>query len=95
MIRGRDLRTAYGQRSQLSTIVHATDACISHQWSAGITYHGAHGVEVAVIASSNARTYSSKRARSATSAALHFHSSPNLSSRARNPSLSVAWRNWY
>ena len=49
-----------------------------------MTYHGAHGVEVAVSASSNAPMYSSNRARSATSAALNFHSLPGTSRRARN-----------
>ncbi len=37
-----------------STSTHATSACVTHQWSAGITYHGAQGVDVAVSASSNA-----------------------------------------
>jgi hypothetical protein len=53
-------------------------------WSAGITYQGAHGVEVAVTASSNACMYSSQCDRSATSDALNFHSLPGVSSRAMN-----------
>ncbi len=38
----------------VSTRTRATMACITFLLSAGITYHGAHAVEVAVIASSNA-----------------------------------------
>ena len=47
---------------------------MSHLWSAGMTCHGAHSVEVAVSADSNAAMYSSQRARSSTSPALNFHS---------------------
>ena len=56
---------------------------MTHLWSAGITYHGAHGVDVAVSASSKAAMYSSQCARSATSAALNFQSLSASSSRAR------------
>jgi hypothetical protein len=38
------------------TRICATSACVTHQWSAGMTYQGAHGVEVAVSASSKARS---------------------------------------
>ena len=34
--------------------MRATMACMTCLWSAGITYQGAHAVEVAVIAFSNA-----------------------------------------
>ena len=56
---------------------------MSDLWSAGITYHGAHSVDVAVSAWSKAVMYSSQRARSVTSAALNFHSLLGVSSRAK------------
>ena len=36
----------------VSTMTAAASACITCLWSAGSTYHGAHSVEVAVMASS-------------------------------------------
>ncbi len=36
----------------VSTRMAAAIACITCLWSAGSTYHGAHSVDVAVIASS-------------------------------------------
>src|ERR687894_3306523 len=87
-----------GQRRSRPSIVSATtaatSACITCLWSAGMTYHGAHGVEVAVRASSYAAMYSSHRARSVTSAELNFHSFPGLSSRAMKRRFCSARDTW-
>ena len=82
------------KEASVSTSTLATSDCVIHQRSAGMTYQGAHGVDVAVSASSNAAMYSSKRARSATSAALNFHSFPGWSSRARKRSFCTCSETW-
>ena len=78
----------------VSTRICATIACITDLLSAGITYQGAHAVEVVVIASSNACMFWSQNARSATSAALNFHSLPGVSSRAMNRRFCSAFETW-
>ena len=80
----------------VSTSTAATMACMTRLRSAGMTYQGAHAVEVAVMAASYASMYSSQSARSATSAALNFHSLPGVSRRARKRRFCSAldtWRN--
>ena len=66
-----------------AAITAAVQTCANHLRSAGITYHGAHGVLVAVSICENAFWYSSQCPRSRTSAAENFQFFSGTSIRLR------------